>query len=146
MKMEQICESPVRSKPRSLIVVVTEGCAPVQCYSIGDTQLKTVSVPVPSLDTSRIKVGPAKLFSHTHCTASSVNNSSENCRCRILQFCRLALKSPPLGRWAKKLGCASNPPVCSLLVWEDRMPTYPTWALVGGTSRAAGETVYLPFS
>ena len=59
VKMEQICESPVRSKPRSLIVVVTEGCAPVQCYSIGDTQLKTVSVPVPSLDTSRIKVGPA---------------------------------------------------------------------------------------
>ena len=56
VKMEQICESPVRSKPRSLIVVVTEGCAPVQCYSIGDTQLKTVSVPVPSLDTSRIKV------------------------------------------------------------------------------------------
>jgi len=55
VKMEQICESPVRSKPRSLIVVVTEGCAPVQCYSIGDTQLKTVSVPVPSLDTSRIK-------------------------------------------------------------------------------------------
>ena len=59
VKMEQICESPVRSKPRSLIVVVTEGCQPVQCYSIGDTQLKTVSVPVPSLDTSRIKVGPA---------------------------------------------------------------------------------------
>ena len=38
--------------------------------------------------------------------------------------------------------------VCSLLVWEDQMrtrvfsPTYPTWALVGGTSRPAGETVY----
>ena len=98
MKMEQICESPVRSKPRSLIVVVTEGCAPVQCYSIGDTQLKTVSVPVPSLDTSRIKVTydvflsffsdtsiDSKternyLHSLTHCTASSVNNSSEPCR------------------------------------------------------------------
>ena len=83
VKMEQICESPVRSKPRSLIVVVTEGCAPVQCYSIGDTQLKTVSVPVPSLDTSRIKVGPAypsklgnrmKLFSLTHCNASTINS------------------------------------------------------------------------
>ena len=59
----------------------------------------------------------------------------------VIQFRRLALKSPPLGpkwgRWAKKLGCASNPPVCSLLVWEDQMrnrvfsPTYPTWALVG---------------
>ena len=68
-----------------------------------------------------------------------------------IQFRRLALKSPPLGpkwgRWVKKLGCASDPPVCSLLVWEDRMrtrvfsPTYPTWALVGGTSRPAGETV-----
>ena len=68
-----------------------------------------------------------------------------------IQFRRLALKSPPLvpkwGRWAKKLGCESDPPVCSLLVWEDRMrtqvfsPTYPTWALVGGTSRPSGETV-----
>ena len=33
----------------------------------------------------------------------------------ILQFRRLALKSPPLGpkwdRWAKKLGCASDPPI-----------------------------------
>ena len=54
---------------------------------------------------------------------------------------------PKWGRWAKKLGCASDPPVCSLLVWEDWMrtqvflPTYPTWALVGGTSRPAGETV-----
>ena len=70
-----------------------------------------------------------------------------------LQFRRLALKFPPLGpkwdRWTKKLGCASDPPVCSLLVWEDRMhtqvfsPTYPTWALVGGTSRPAGETVHI---
>ena len=62
------------------------------------------------------------------------------------------LKVPPLGpkwdRWAKKLGCASDPPVCSLLVWVDRMrtrifsPTYPTRALVGGTSRSAGDTVF----
>ena len=66
----------------------------------------------------------------------------------VIKFRRLALKSPPLGpkwgMWAKKLGCASNPPVCSLLVWEDQMvflPTYPTWALVGGTSRPAGETL-----
>ena len=69
-----------------------------------------------------------------------------------LQFRRLALKSPPLGpkwgRWAKKLGYASDPPVCSLLVGEDRMriqvfsPTYPTWVLVGGTSRPAGKTVF----
>ena len=48
MKIENICESPVwihlylifglylpfqvRSKPKSLIAVVTEGCEPVQCY------------------------------------------------------------------------------------------------------------------
>ena len=71
---------------------------------------------------------------------------------KSIQFRRLALKSPPLGpkwgRWAKKLGCASDPPVCSLLVWEDQMltqvfsPTYHTWALVGGTSRPAGKTVF----
>ena len=99
VKMEQICESPVRSKPRSLIVVVTEGCAPVQCYSIGDTQLKTVSVPVPSLDTSRIKVTPAKLFSHTHCTASSVNNSSENCRLDTLLRFRYSRRYWQLSRY-----------------------------------------------
>ena len=55
MKIENICESPVRRKPKSLIVVVTEGCQPVQCYSIGDT-LKTISVPVPNLEKSSIKV------------------------------------------------------------------------------------------
>ena len=70
-----------------------------------------------------------------------------------IQFRRLALKSPPLGpkwgRWAKKLRCASNPPIPADCRLEDRMrtrvfsPTYPTWALVGGTSRPAGETVYL---
>jgi len=54
MKIENICESPVRSKPKSLIVVVTEGCQPVQCYSIGDT-LKTVSVPVPELEKGAVK-------------------------------------------------------------------------------------------
>ena len=57
MKIENICESPVRRKPRSLIVVVTEGCQPVHCYSIGE-RLKTVSVPVPALDKSLIKVRP----------------------------------------------------------------------------------------
>ena len=56
MKIENICESPVRRKPRSLIVVVTEGCQPVQCYSIGDTELNTISVPVPPLDKQYIKV------------------------------------------------------------------------------------------
>ena len=55
MKIENICESPVRRKPKSLIVVVTEGCQPVQCYSIGD-RLKTISVPVPHLERSSIKV------------------------------------------------------------------------------------------
>ena len=55
MKIENICESPVRRKPKSLIVVVTEGCLPVQCYSIGE-KLKTVSVPVPKLDKVKIKV------------------------------------------------------------------------------------------
>jgi len=54
MKIENICESPVRSKPKSLIVVVTEGCEPVQCYSIGD-RLKTISVPVPKLDKDLVK-------------------------------------------------------------------------------------------
>ena len=56
LKIENICESPVRSKPRSLIVVVTEGCQPVQCYDIGHDRLKSVSVPVPSLDKALIKV------------------------------------------------------------------------------------------
>ena len=55
MKIENICESPVRSKPKSLIVVVTEGCQPVQCYSIGD-KLKTISVPVPELEKGAVKV------------------------------------------------------------------------------------------
>ena len=44
-----------------------------------------------------------------------------------LQFRRLALKSPHLGPSGvdgqKKLGCASDPPVCSLLLWENRMRT-----------------------
>ena len=56
MKIENICETPVRSKPRSLTVVVTEGCQPVQCYKVGETQLNTVSVPVPPLDKQYIKV------------------------------------------------------------------------------------------
>ena len=56
MKIENICESPVRSKPRSLTVVVTEGCQPVQCYSISETQLNTISVPVPALDKHLVKV------------------------------------------------------------------------------------------
>jgi len=55
LKIENICESPVRSKPRSLIVVVTEGCQPVQCYDIGHDRLKTVSVPVPGLEKALIK-------------------------------------------------------------------------------------------
>jgi hypothetical protein len=46
----------VKSKPKSLIAVVTEGCEPVQCYSIGD-RLKTVSVPVPRLPQAAVKVG-----------------------------------------------------------------------------------------
>ena len=45
----------VKSKPKSLIAVVTEGCEPVQCYSIGD-RLKTVSVPVPRLPQAAVKV------------------------------------------------------------------------------------------
>jgi len=54
MKIENICESPVRSKPKSLIAVVTEGCEPVQCYSIGE-RLKTVSVEVPRLPQAAVK-------------------------------------------------------------------------------------------
>ena len=42
-----------------------------------------------------------------------------------------------VGYVGEKLGCASNPPVCSLLVWEDRMRTYPTWALVRGNFKAS---------
>ena len=61
LKIENICESPVRSKPRSLTVVVTEGCQPVQCYSISETQLNTVSVPVPPLDKHLVKV-KSKIF------------------------------------------------------------------------------------
>ena len=51
-----------------------------------------------------------------------------------IQFRRLALKSLPLGPkwggWAKKLGCASNPPVGSLLVWDfkaSRRNCMPFW-------------------
>ena len=68
-----------------------------------------------------------------------------------IQFRRLVLKSLPLGpkwdRWAKKLGCASDSPIqadCRLEDWIRTrvfLPTYPTWALVEGTSRPAGETV-----
>jgi len=54
MKIENICESPVKSKSRSLIAVVTEGCEPVQCYSIGE-RLKTISVGVPRLPPSSVK-------------------------------------------------------------------------------------------
>ena len=74
----------------------------------------------------------------------------------VIQFRRLALKSPPLGpkwgRWAKKLRCASDPPIpadCRLEDWiRTRVfsPTYPTRALVGGTSRPAGETVFMVYS
>ena len=45
----------MRSKPKSLIAVVTEGCEPVQCYSIGE-RLKTVSVDVPRLPQAAVKV------------------------------------------------------------------------------------------
>ena len=45
----------MRSKPKSLIAVVTEGCEPVQCYSIGE-RLKTVSVEVPRLPQAAVKV------------------------------------------------------------------------------------------
>ena len=55
MKIENICESPVKSKPKSLITVVTEGCKPVQCFSIGD-RLKSISVAVPKLPVSQVKV------------------------------------------------------------------------------------------
>ena len=50
MKIENICSSD-----KSLTVVVTEGCQPVQCYSIGD-RLETISVPVPTLDSAVVKV------------------------------------------------------------------------------------------
>ena len=59
------------------------------------------------------KNGDGKIsFSEFRCVKKFFNSK--------LQFRRLALKSPPLGpkwdRWAKNLGCASDPPVCSLLV------------------------------
>ena len=57
------------------------------------------------------------------------------------------LEVPPLGpkwdRWAKKLGCASDPPIPADCRLEDRMrtrifsPPYPTWALVGGDFKAS---------
>jgi len=53
-KIENICDSPVRTKQQSLTVVVTEGCQPVQCFSIGDN-LRTLSVPVPKLGTDLVK-------------------------------------------------------------------------------------------
>jgi len=57
MKIENICESPVRSKPGGpqLVAVVTEGSKPVQCYSIGKQRLKTVAVNVPTLPQEVVK-------------------------------------------------------------------------------------------
>ena len=77
MKIENICESPVRRKPKSLIVVVTEGCQPVQCYSIGDT-LKTVSVPVPHLDSKLVKVTLYLIVKQNNCIVPTVPNSIDN--------------------------------------------------------------------
>lgn len=54
IKIENICESPVKAKPKSLIAVVTEGCNPVQCYDIGE-RLKTTSVEVPRLPAGAVK-------------------------------------------------------------------------------------------
>jgi len=54
LKIENICESPVKTKPKSLIAVVTEGCNPVQCYDIGE-RLKTTSVEVPRLPKGAVK-------------------------------------------------------------------------------------------
>ena len=57
------------------------------------------------------------------------------------------LEVPPLGpkwdRWAKKIRCASDPPIPADSRLEDWMrtrvfsPTYPTWALVGGDFKAS---------
>lgn len=54
LNIETICDSPVRKKPRHLLCVVTEGCDPVHCYSIGDT-LKKVSVPVAKLPSHSVQ-------------------------------------------------------------------------------------------
>ena len=70
-----------------------------------------------------------------------------------IQFRQLALKSPPLpkwDRWAKKLGCASDPPIPEDCRLVDRMriqvfsPTYPTWALVGGDFKASRRNCIYP--
>jgi len=48
-------QSPVRKKPRHLLCVVTEGCSPVDCYSIGDDTLTKMSVPVAKLPTHSVQ-------------------------------------------------------------------------------------------
>ena len=68
-----------------------------------------------------------------------------------IQFRQLALKSPPLGprrgRWVKKtrVRIQSSSLQSAGMGGSDAhqvfLPTYPTWALVGGTSRPVGETV-----
>ena len=60
-----------------------------------------------------------------------------------IQFRQLALKSPPLGpkwgRWAKKLGCTSDHPVCSLLVLEDRMRSRVFFAYLSHLGPSGGD-------
>ena len=56
MNIETLCDTTRDDDPsKSLLVIVTEGCEPVQCYTIGST-LSTISVPVPKLPKDSIKV------------------------------------------------------------------------------------------
>lgn len=55
MNIETLCDTTRDDDPsKSLLVIVTEGCEPVQCYTIGST-LSTISVPVPKLPKDSIK-------------------------------------------------------------------------------------------
>ena len=111
--------------------------------------------PVPS---SGSEVWTLSAHCSLHCGNQSVTcDSLRNIKLMShIQFRRLVLKSPPLGcKWGKcatKLGCASSHTsslhsLQSVAAGRMRtrvfLHTYPTYALVWGASRPAGETVHL---
>jgi len=133
MKIENICESPVRSKPRSLIVVVTEGYQPVQCYTIGE-KLRTVSVPVPPLDKTYIKdtIGAGDSFIAGFISVYIRRGSLKSCieyaiwtAQRMIQQVGVSLPASPPGRqhllhvaFKKKIkrskSCGQDSPNCNI--------------------------------
>jgi len=81
VKIENICESPVRRQQRSLLVVVTEGCQPVQCYRIGPQHSSSLSVPVPALPHNLVKdtIGAGDSFIAGFLHVFTRNGSLKSC-------------------------------------------------------------------